>query len=131
MDLQQLNKEISLLSMAIEDASKHRRYNALVKRHQELESAKPVACLQVPNKLLLLWSKKQAFCDRTCERCNSVFKHSALANECITKGFEILLKVGVQSLETRLQKETSRITLLYKKQKKGESFWKLDKGVPI
>ena len=124
MDLQQIN-EISSLSIIIEDARRHRRYKALVKRHQDLKLAQPVSYLQVPNKLLALWSKMCTFW--TCGGCNSVFKHSALANDRI-KGSEIALKVGVQSLDTRLQKETSRITNLFKKHKKGKPLRKLEKG---
>ena len=127
MDLQQVNKAILSFSITIEDAKKHRRYNALVKRHQKLGSAQPVACLQVPNKLLLLWSKKQAFCNRTCEGCNIGFQHYALANDSL-KSSETALKVGVKSLDHRLNHEMSRITLLFKKHKKGKPFEKLNNG---
>jgi len=79
MELKHINEEIALLSITVDDASIQRHYNALLKRHQGL-SGRPVAPLQIPNNLLILWMRKLAL---RCQQCNSVMKHSALASQSI------------------------------------------------
>ena len=113
MDLKQVNEEIALLSIIISDGSTNHRYSAVLKRHSRL--TQPVASMEIPNSLLILWTEKLAM---QCQQCNSVFKHSALANHSIQEGSGIRLSEAV-SVETRLHKERLRITKRYKELRKG------------
>lgn len=112
MDLQDINEEIASISITIGDISSHRRHSALLKRHPTLPQ--PIACLQIPNDLFILWTRKLAF---QSEQHNSVFKHSALVNQSILVG-DIKISETL-TLEKRLQKERSRIMSLYKQRRKG------------
>lgn len=113
MDLKHVNEEIASLSIVISDACTNRRYSALLKRRSWL--TQPVASMEIPNSLFILWTEKLAM---QCQQCNSVFKHSALANLSIQEGCGIRLSEAV-TVETRLCKERSRITKRYSKLRKG------------
>ena len=113
MDLKLVNEEIATLSIVLSDGRTNRRYNALVKRHSRL--TQPVASMEIPNSLLILWTEKLAM---QCQQCNSVFKHSALANHSIQEGCRTRLSEAA-SVETRLHKERLRITKRYKGLRNG------------
>ena len=113
MDLKLVNEDIATLSIVISGGCTNRRYNALVKRHSRL--TQPVASMEIPNSLLNLWTEKLAM---QCQQCNSVFKHSALANHSIQEGSRIRLSEAA-SVETRLHKERLRITKCYKGLRNG------------
>ena len=68
MDLKLVNEETATLLIVISDGCTNRRYNALVKRHSRL--TQPVASMEIPNSLLILWTEKLAM---QCQQCNSVF----------------------------------------------------------
>ena len=112
MDLQQVNQEIAALSITVSSASCHRRCESELQRHPGL--ANPVATLEIPNNLLILWTRKLAL---GYGQQNSVFKHLALANSSIK---EDSIKISeVRSIEKRLQRERSRIMNRYKRLRKG------------
>ena len=90
----QLHEEISLHEISIADASSHPRYRAMLQKA-------PVASLQIPNKLFLLWSAKQSLQKKLF---TSVSKHYEMVNDSIVGG-----KLNpVRELNLRLQKEASR-----------------------
>ena len=112
MDLKQINDEIRPLSIIVRDAASHCRVNSLQPRHGKL--TQPVASLQIPNKLFLLWKKKLSL--PYCSGCNSIFKCSALVNSSLQEGTEI---ANTKDLETRLQKKLSNMT----KEIKKKTYW--------
>ena len=99
LELQSLNEEISSFKICLADASSNPRYRAMVDKN-------PVANLQIPNKLFLLWSTKFILEDRLCI---SVCKHYELANQNICGG-ELLPQIN-----KRLQKEASKVRAQFKK----------------
>jgi len=118
MDLKQINAELKSLTIAVRDSNVHRRLNSLQKRHDKQKQS--VATLLIPNRLYILWSKKRKL--PYCEGCNSVFKHSALANLCLEKGATL---AEVQSVEDRLTKQMSKVVNKHK-EKRGGSRTKLE-----
>ena len=90
MDLKQVDKGIASLSIIISDGSTNRRFNAVLKRHSRL--TQPIASMEIPNSHLILWTEKLAM---ECQQCNSVLKHSALANRSIQKGYGLRLSEAV------------------------------------
>lgn len=117
MDLRDIDEEIAMLSITVGNGCSHGRYGALLKRHPTLGSLQPSASLQIPNALLILWTRKLAL---QCEQYNSVFKHSSLtelANQSI-QGGDITIS-NTNTLELRLKKERSRIMNLHKRLKGG------------
>ena len=107
MNSQQVNQEIAALSITVSNASNHRRCGAQLQRHPGLSS--PVAALQIPNSLFILWTRKLAL---GCQQCTRVFKHSTLVNESIQEG---CIKITeATSVEVRLQKVRSRVMNRYK-----------------
>jgi len=120
MDLQKINDEIRSLLISVCDAGSHRRLNSLKKRHKQL--TQPVASLQIPNRLFVLWSKKLSL--PYCSGCNSVFKRSALVNLSLQQGTVLANK---DALEFRLQKSISNVVNKIKKHK-GGSKAKLEKA---
>ena len=81
--LQQVNQEIAALSITVSNASDHRRCAAQLQRHPGLLTRSPVAALQIPNSLFILWTRKLAL---GCQQCIRLFKHSTLVNERIQEG---------------------------------------------
>jgi len=120
MDLKQINDEIRSLPIAVCDAASHRRLSSLQKRHRKL--AQPVASLQIPNRLFVLWSKKLSL--PRCLGCNSIFKRSALVNSSLQEGTVL---ASTAALEFRLQKSISNTVNKIKRLKKG-SRTKLEKA---
>ena len=94
--MEQLNKEIEHFIVSIKPASSHLRYGAM-------SSKDPVAALEIPHKLMLLWEAKRYV---QSQSCTSVSKHSELLI-IIISGAETVQ--SVPSLETRLQKQMSYI----------------------
>ena len=118
MDLKQVNEEpIASLSIVISASSTDRRFNAVLKRHSRL--TQPIASMEIPNSLLILWTEKLAM---QCQQCNGVLsevlRHSALANHSIQKDSGVRLSEAV-SVESRLHKERLRIMKRYKKLRYG------------
>ena len=99
--LEQRNKEIEHYKVSIKLASSHPRYGAM-------SSKDPVAALEIPHRLLLLWEAKRYV---QSQSCTSVSKHSELLNINIS-GAETVQ--SVPSLETRLQKQMSYICQQHK-----------------
>ena len=95
LELEALNEEISSHEVLVTRASNHPRYSAMLDKN-------PVANLQIPNKLLLLWSAKRSLQEILC---TSVSKHYELANQNICGG----TLEAVHALELRLRKEASRL----------------------
>jgi len=119
MDLEQINAELKSLTIAVENGSFHRRLSSLSKRHDK--QTQPVATLLIPNRLFLLWHKKKSL--PYCAGCNSVFKHSALANLCLENGAAL---TEMDSVEKRLARRASKVVNLHKA-KRGGSRTKLEK----
>ena len=109
--LQQVNQEILI---TISNASNHRRCGAQLQRHPGLLTRSPVAALQIPNNLFILWTRKLAL---GCQQCTHHFKHSTLVNESIQEGCIRITKAT--SVEVRLQKVRSRVMNRYKRLRKG------------
>ena len=95
MELEQLNKEIDVLKAVVCKASTHPRYGAM-------KAKNPIAALEIPNRLFLLWEEKRSI---QGQFCTSVSKHSELIN-CSIEGGKLH---EVSSLEKRLQKQSSYI----------------------
>ena len=119
MDLKQINAELKSLTIAVQNGNFHRRLKSLSKRHDK--QTQPVATLLIPNRLFLLWSKKRSL--PYCEGCNSIFKHSALANLCLENGAAL---AEVESVEERLAKRASKVVNQHKL-KRGGTRTKLEK----
>ena len=68
MDLKQVNEEIASLSIVISDSSTNCRFNAVLKRHSRL--MQPIASMEIPNRLLILWTEKLAM---QCQQCNGAY----------------------------------------------------------
>ena len=99
LELQSLNEEISAFRILLADSSSNPRYRAMMNKN-------PLANLQIPNKLFLLWSAKIILEERLCI---SVCKHYELANQHICGG-ELLPQIN-----KRLQKEASKVRAQHKK----------------
>jgi len=107
MDLKQIKAELKSLTIAVRERNVHRRLHSLQERHDM--PTQSVATLLIPNRLYILWSMKRKL--PYCEGCNSVFKHSALANLSLEKGTAL---AEVQSVEDRLSKQMSKVVNKYK-----------------
>ena len=99
-ELKSLNEEIKLNRILVTNASSHYRYDAL-------KAKNPVANLEIPNILFLLWAKIRSL---QSQLCISVCKHSELVNDSICGG---TVNVAAK-LEIRLQNETSRVIRTHK-----------------
>ena len=118
MNLKQINEELKSLTIAVQSGNVHRRLHSVKMRHNKL--SQPVATLLIPNRLFLLWSKKRSL--PYCEGCNSVFKHSELANLSLENGVTL-----ADCVEERLAKKASNIAIRHKKAR-GLTRAKLEDG---
>lgn len=108
MELEELSMEMEPLNIILCKASSHPRYGAM-------QSKNPVAALEIPNKLILLWERKR---NKQGQLCTSVSKHSELVNANI-QGGKIPDQLSASALETRLQKQSSYICRQHKRLRCG------------
>ena len=106
MSLQQVNEEISSLTIEVRNLESHRRHDYVMERFPE--HSNPVASLFIPNKLFLLWVQKLSL---ECQKCAGSLTCVALANANI-QGIGIKL-CQVKPLEVRLSQKKSAVKKQY------------------
>ena len=97
----ELDEEIAAHEILVTRATNHARYGAMLEKN-------PIANLEIPNKLFQLWNAKRSLQKRLC---TSVSKHYELLNQSIFGG----VAEANDALESRLQKEASRLRNKIKK----------------
>lgn len=102
LDSEQIFREISNNHISVLSPDKHPLYRQMLPKH-------PVAALQIPNKLFLLWSDLKSM-----EHQHSISAYKYL--DLVTKSLQddnsaqnLDLLSSANTLETRLRKECSRI----------------------
>ena len=117
--MEQLNNEMESFKILVREASSHPRYAAM-------SSKNPVAALEIPNKLVLLWEMMRKMENQLC---TSISKYSELVNISIDGGK--VHAIAPSLLETRLQKQVSYICQQHKRLRFGSKRKLEDKATSI
>ena len=117
--MEQLSNEMESFKILVREASSHPRYGAM-------SSKNPVAALEIPNKLVLLWEMMRKMQNQLC---TSISKYSELVNISIDGGKVHAIVPSL--LETRLQKQVSYICQQHKRLRFGSKRKLEDKATSI